>query len=129
MRTITLTTYLIATLTLNSKAQTIRLGGEYTFERKGEMRSIYIFSSDSLFISILSGDMGTFYGAGKFKITKDRLILKYDSTGISSKADKKYYILPTSNDTLRILNLRRNKINIECDYTGRLETYKRKKEK
>ena len=116
-------------MTLNSKAQNIRLGGEYTFERKGEMRSTYIFSSDSLFTSILSGDMGTFYGVGKFKITNDRLILKYDSTGIPNKADKKYYILPTSNDTLRILNLRRTKIDIECDYTGRLETYKRKKEK
>ena len=93
------------------------------------MYSTYIFGSDSSFISILSGDMGTFYGLGKFKITKDILILKYDSTGVSNKIDKKYYITPTSDDTLRILNLKKNKLDIESEYTGRLETYKRTKGK
>jgi hypothetical protein len=43
-----------------SKGQTPQLAGQYVFEIKKKMFSTYVFSSGNTFVSILSGDMGTF---------------------------------------------------------------------
>jgi hypothetical protein len=106
-----------------SKGQTPQLAGQYVFEIKKKMFSTYVFSSANTFVSILSGDMGTFYGEGNYGIEKGKLILKYDSSGVAVRVDKGFYITPTSSDTLTILNIGDKKFDLECSYTGCVETY------
>ena len=109
------------------------LGGQYAFRIKGEMYSSYYFGKENYFSSFLSGDMGTFYGEGKYRLEGSWLILKYDSTGVagrandmfSNKENEKVHITPTGVDTLEISNLKERRFDLNCAYTGRIETYRR----
>lgn len=112
-----------------TKGQIHKLAGQYVFEIKKKVFSTYQFSSGDSFVSILSGDMGTFYGAGSYKIEKDKLILNYDSSGLAGRIDKGFYVTPTSSDTLTIVNIRDKKFDLECSHTGHIETYRRLKYK
>lgn len=104
-----------------------KIAGQYIFERKGEMFSTYVFSNDSLFTYYLSGDLCTNYGVGQYQVLGDQLILIFDSTGIAKTNENEDYFILTGNQRLKLSKVKKRKIELECRYMGRIETYKRVK--
>lgn len=102
-----------------------KIGGQYIFERKGEMFSTYVFSNDSLFTFYLSGDICTTYGSGIYKIMEGRLILNFDSTRIIKSFENEGYFILDGAENLKISKITKRKMELECRYMGRVETYKK----
>ena len=113
-------------LFMSSKRQTNELNGKYEY-KTNDFVSIYQFNDDD-FSLIEIGDLGAFYGKGKFKINKSSLILNFDTLNI--KKVKPYVIIPPKADTLSISYLDKNTLDISYEIEGKLylQKYKRKRQ-
>ena len=119
--------YSFALIAATTHAQESVLGGQYIFKRRNEVFESYIFSTGNSFIYLVSGDMGTSYGEGHYLLQDNNLVLRYDSAGVAKRVGKKLMIIPTSTITLKIDKIRRKKFDLQSDFTGRIQTFKRSK--
>jgi hypothetical protein len=114
------------------------LNGQYVFHPNEEVFYEYIFiSGQRTFSAIRAADVGTFYGEGTFEVKGGQLILNFDSTGVYKSVDKGFrdlavrqgglYIIHMQEETLTMSNVKKNKFDLECDYTGQMETFTRPK--
>jgi hypothetical protein len=107
-------------------AQAPGLKGQYTFEKKNEMSSMFVFADDGVsFVAFRAGDLASTYGEGKFELQGTRLILHYDSTGVKKRVSRKHIITPTGTDTLTLRNVTARKFELVLDPSGHVETYRK----
>lgn len=111
-----------------SHAQAAGLKGQYVFEGKNDMSSMFVFTDDGTsFIAFRASDLGSFYGEGKFQLVGSNLVLHYDSTGVGKRVSKTHHITPTGTDTLIIRNLTAKKFELVLQPSGFVETYRKVK--
>ena len=107
-------------------AQAVELKGQYTFEGKSEMSSMLVFGEDGVsFVAFRASDLASTYGEGKFELQGKRLILHYDSTGVSKRVSRKHLITPTSTDTLMLRSITSKKFELILNLSGYVETYRK----
>lgn len=107
-----------------SYAQAVALKGQYTFEKKKEMSSMFVFADDGVsFVAFRTGDLASTYGEGKFELQGSSLILHYDSAGVKKRVSRKHIITPTGTDTLMLRSLTARKFELVLDPSGYVETY------
>lgn len=108
-----------------ANCQNPELSGQYIFEIKGEVYSTFLFSPDSRFVFYESGDICEIYGEGTYKLLNNRLILSFDASKYSQSLKDGDRILQYGQLELKIAEIKKQKIRLECPIMGRMETYKR----
>jgi hypothetical protein len=107
-------------------AQAVELKGQYTFEKKNGMSSMFVFEDDSAsFIAFRASDIASIYGEGKFELKGDMLILHYDSAGVRKRVSKSHLVTPTGTDTLTVRNMTPKKFELVLQPSGYVETYRK----
>jgi len=107
-------------------AQAVTLKGQYTFEKKKEMSSMFIFADDGVnFVSFRASDLASTYGEGRFELQGTNLILHYDSAGVSRRVSRKHIITPTGTDTLTVRNVTAKKFELVLNPSGYVEIYRK----
>ena len=105
-------------------AQAIELKGQYAFEKKKDMSSMFVFADDGVsFVAFRTSDLASTYGEGKFELQGTNLILHYDSAGVSKRVSRRHIITPTGTDTLTLRNRTAKKFELVINPTGYVETY------
>lgn len=128
MKSLILSVIVILCLTLDLLGQVGEFNGEYRHREKGEFYSTYHFDKDN-FTLIQSGDLGTFYGKGKYELNENILILSFDTLNLDRTKLKGYSIMEPKVDsfTLKRIDKRRFEIEYTLDNgTKYLERYKKK---
>lgn len=96
----------------DSYGQKISLYGEYKHKKKGVFYSTYFFDEEN-FTLIESGDLGIFYGKGKYKNKNGILILNFDIKNLDKEKAKDYLIIQPKTDTLFFKQINRKIFYIE----------------
>jgi hypothetical protein len=114
MKSLILSAAIILCLNFNLLGQQEQLNGEYSHRKKGVFYSTYHFDKDN-FSSIQSGDLGTFYGKGKYELNKNTLILSFDTSNLDRTKLKGYSIMEPKVDSLTLKRI--DKRSFEIEYT------------
>jgi hypothetical protein len=110
-------------------AQTVELKGQYNYEKKHEMSSLFVFDDDGVnFMAFRMGDMASIYSEGKFELKGNLLILHYDSTGVRKRVSKTHIVTPTGTDTLMLRNVTPKKFDLVLQPYDYVETYRKVKD-
>lgn len=119
----------VAVGALHGLAQNVELKGQYNYEKKDEMSSLFVFDDDGVnFMAFRVGDMASIYSEGKFELKGNLLILHYDSTGVRKRVSKTHIITPTGTDTLMLRHVTSRKFDLVLQPYDYVETYRKVKD-
>jgi hypothetical protein len=99
------------------RSQLVNLEGFYE-HKTSDFNSIYSFSKDNFSLMEI-GDLGNFYGKGKFRIKGNIIVLDFDT--LNHKESLQWTLIPAKTDSLTVHSLTKRKLEIE--YRIRDEVY------
>lgn len=106
-------TILFLSIVINVSGQSNpTLEGKFEYKVRQEYYSTFYFSSDN-FTYIQAGDLGAFYGVGKFKLDRNLLILTFDTLNLDRKKLKNLSIIDPKVDSLTLKTINKKGFEIE----------------
>lgn len=94
-----------------SLTQPTQLQGEYRHTKQNEFHSIFTFHDDN-FTLIEVGDLGRFFGKGKYRVNSNTLVLTFDTLNLDRSQTQAYAIIEPKIDSLNVDRITGNEFGI-----------------